>query len=162
MRYHIKKTTYNGFRCPCCQKTNTSTWLVNTLEEALAEIPTEFPIDGEGCPLEIVITDTLEGHDIATSQLSFPPFWSREALYQYTRWDLYISKETDRGLELRLIIDGSRYDVDTPLKFITDRPWAQLCDEIKEQKRSRDIAKAEADKLAAEKRLAYLKNTQKG
>lgn len=179
MAYHIEKTWFNGYRCSCCKNTHESAHWVDTLDEALAELPTEFPPENDGGTISVTVKDGSTGKEVASSKVSFAPAWQRGDGYKFTGWSLYIDEEAapGRGTYVHQIIEGTNHQPregemevgpdgpggenipapKNPLKLITDRTWSQLCDELQEKKRLRDLAKAEADKADAEKRLAALR-----
>lgn len=155
MAFQIKTTWFNGYRCSCCLSTYKSDRWVQTLDEALLELPNEFPSEDDGGDISITIKDGSTGEVVASSEVSFAPVWQRGDGYKYTMWTLYINGEAapGRGTFTCQIIEGvnvqprhgKERDV-APLKLITDRTWSQLCDELAEGKRQRDIAAAKADK----------------
>jgi len=179
MAFHVETVWYNGYRCSCCDRTHESSHWVDTIEEALAELPTEFPPENDGGTISVTVKDGSTGKEVASSKVSFAPVWQRGDGYKYTAWALYIDEEAapGRGNYTHQIIEGTNHqpregemviggdDVSgdlipapkNPLKLITDRTWSQLCDALGEAKKIRDIAKAEADKADAEKRLASLR-----
>jgi len=181
MAFHLTRTWYNGYRCSCCQHTSSSDWWVDTIEEALAELPTEFPPENDGGYISVTVKDGSTGKEVASSKVSFAPVWQRGDGYKFTGWSLYIDEEAapGRGTYIHQIIEGTNHQPregemvqgddgpggeDTPapknpLKLITDRDWSQLCDALGEAKKARDIAKAEADKADAEKRLNALRGS---
>lgn len=164
MAFLIEKTWYNGYRCSCCERTYESSEWVDTLEESLAVLPTEFPPENDGGTLSVIVKDGSTGKEVASSKVSFAPNWQRGDAYRYTTWTLFIDEEfaPNRGTYTYQIIEGTNYQPSDPnspkkpLKLITDKSWSDLCDELREAKIAADIRKAKADKESAEKRLAAL------
>jgi hypothetical protein len=171
MAYRVETEWYNGYRCSCCTSRRTDGWFVDTLEEALAELPTEFPVEDEGGLVRVTVTDGATGKRVAESLVSFAPVWQRGDGYKFTGWSLYVDEEAapGRGTYVHQIIEGVNrrqdlhpmFDEDPPLepeplKFITDRDWSALCDELAEARRQRDLREAKAAIAEAEKKIARL------
>lgn len=169
MAYCIESIWYNGYRCSCCRHDSESTRWVNTLDEAIAELPREFPTESEhGGTISIRVRDGVTGNYVAESVVSWPPAYQRGDGYRFTRWDLRIDAE---NVSLTQIIEGTNSetklrpephpveDGDLPpegFKFVTDRTWSDICDALAEKKRQVDLAKAQAELAAAEKRVKAL------
>jgi len=140
MAYKIKKTIGNGYRCGCCHQSWKRKEIVDTLEEALEEVPLEN--DGRETEsfmsvLESVeVTDLETGYLVAWGRLSYPHGGSRGVPYKATRW------VGQRGDE-RFDTAGS------------DEAWEQKLQEIMEEDRLFKIRKAEDDLKAAERKLAW-------
>ena len=171
MSYHIKETWFNGYRCTCCTYTRTTERWVDTTEQALAELPTEFPVEHEyGGMINVTVIDGSTGKKVAESDVSWPPVYGRGDGYTHTQWTLYISEDLspERVCFIEQIITGTHsmppeWDwVDgvepdrPPLKLVTDKTWEDICADKVEQKRLRDIQKAEAQIAEAAKKLASL------
>lgn len=163
MAYRIERTTVNDYRCSCCTREHESEEWVQTAEEALAALPTEFPVEGEwGAERRVRVVDGATGEVVASSELSWPPNSPRGAAYRYTRWSLRMDEEAfpGRGRAQAQVIKGRRYkgfnDEETPAPEFVDRPWSDLLGEISEEWRKRSIAQAEADKAEAERRIKNL------
>lgn len=168
MAYHVETVHSNGYRCGCCSRSRKDSWWEDSIEEALSTLPTEFPTEGDfGGTTRVTIKDGTTGKVIAESKVSYAPVWQRGDGYKFTGWSLYIDEEAvpGRGTYIHQIIDGTNRVPETysgdpepraPLKFITDRDWSQLCNELAEVKRKSDIRAAEADLAEATKKLARL------
>lgn len=169
MAYHIETTRSNGYRCGCCSKLRKDSWWEDSLEEALSELPTEFPTEVDsGGTTHVTIKDGATGKVIAESKVSFAPVWQRGDGYKFTGWSLYIDEDAvpGRGTYINQIIEGRNLVPETygeedppkpdPLRLITDRSWSQLCDELQEARRQKDIREAETALAEATKKLARL------
>ena len=172
MAYHVETVTSNSYRCLCCRHERTTSKWVETPEEALALIPTEFPVDGEySGSVRTTVKDGTTGKVVAESEVDYPPVLQRGDGYKFSRWTRFVSEDVfpDQGEFQEVIIEGVNRKQDTepmfsedppddpePLKVVTDRTWAQICDDLREKKRLVDIQKAEAEIAAAQKRLGAL------
>ena len=169
MAYHIETTHSNGYRCGCCSRSRKDSWWEDSLDEALSELPTEFPVEWDsGGTTHVIIEDGTTRKVIAESRVSYPPAWQRGDGYKFTGWSLFIDEEAvpGRGTYVDQIIEGRNLVPETygenptpkpnPLKLITDRTWSQLCDELQEARRQRDIREAEAALAKANKNLTRL------
>lgn len=165
MAYLIETTDSNGYRCSCCGRSNTRSYLVDTLEEALQKLPTEFPTEGEfGGRTRVTIKNGGTGKLVAESKVSFAPVWQRGDGYKFTGWSLFIDEEEvpSRGTYIDQIIHGCNRikendEEPEPLQLIADRTWSQLCDELQEARRQKDIREAEAQMAEAQKKLNTLR-----
>lgn len=168
MAYHIETVWHNGYRCSCCEHTYVSARLEDTIDEAMEELPTEFPTEGSsGGRVRVTIKDGAAGKIVAESMVSFAPVWQRGDGYKFTGWSLYIDEEAvpGQGTFIHQIIEGTNRVPESyygdpepraPLKFITDRSWSQLCDQLAEAKRQSEIRAAETVISEATKKLARL------
>jgi len=161
MAYHIETTHSSGYRCTCCARTSKDSWWEDSLEEALSALPTTFPTEGDfGGIIGVVVKDGSTGQVIAKSEVSYAPVWQRGDGYKFTDWSLFIDEEAapGRGTLIHQIIKGTNRvsDDPEPLDLITDRSWSQLCDELQEAHRQKEIRKAEAALVEATKKLAHL------
>jgi hypothetical protein len=143
MAYKIKKTIGNGYRCGCCHRSWKSKYEVDTLEEALEEVPLEndgrSQEDFESILEVIEVIDLETGYPVAWGRLSYPHGGSRGVPYKATRWK------------------GQRGDVEFDSAG-GDEAWEQKLQEIKEEDRLFKIKKAEDDLKAAERKLAWERN----
>ena len=172
MAFHVETVTSNTYRCPCCRHEHTSSKWVDFPDEALALVPTEFPVEGEySGHVRVTVKDGSTGKVVAESDVSYPPVLQRGDGYKFTQWTRFVSEAVfpDRGGFQEVIIEGVARKQDTepvfpedppdepePLKIVTDRTWIQICDDLREKKRLADIQKAEATVAEATKKLARL------
>jgi hypothetical protein len=161
MAYEITTTWYNGYRCSCCEHRSTHSHWADTTEEALEELPTEFPLQtGDGGYISVKVRDGSTGKCVAESEVSWPPAYQRGDGYKFT-----IEGANSEPREETTMVDMDGNPVERPepephkLKLITDRTWSNILSDLAEARRLRDIAKAEADKVDAEKRLASLRGS---
>ena len=86
MSFCITKTYSNGYRCKCCRSDVDSDpiW-IDSWEEALTHVPTEFPVQNEfGGYIDITVVDGTTGRTVASSEVSWPPAYQRGYGYKYT------------------------------------------------------------------------------
>ena len=88
MAFQVEIVNRNDYRCGCCFRNweATKEWK-DTLEEALALFPVEFPKESEFGGLHtIMVTDGSSGEKVAWGEVSWPWGYGRGSGYSYTRW----------------------------------------------------------------------------
>jgi len=145
MAYHLTKEHANDYRCGCCTYTWTTSKWCNTLEEALEEVPVEWPGRGEWGELKgAAVIDGSTGEEVASVMAHWPVGYNRGTEYQYTRWYGY-TPDTDF---FDVVFDRSGQRI--------DQTWEEVTATLKEEKKERDKAKAERELKEAQERLAKL------
>lgn len=147
MGYLIKTTTSNGYRCSCCGRDWDSTEFVDTLEEALEQVPVKL-VDDEPHPFNqhyeiqrVKVTDGSTGEEVAWASATCPGYRD-DGGYSYTDWSGY---RPDVGA-FRVLYDG---------RAESDKTWAEVVDALKERKRTRELAKAQRDLAQAQRMVSY-------
>ena len=163
MSYQVKTTSYNGYRCSCCERVWESEAWFDQKVEALSRLPREFPVETEyGGIISVVVKDGATGQEIGSSRVTWPFAYQRGDEYKYTCWTLYIPGDDDTdSVLLEQIISGRRLsgdDEDDPpaLKLITDQSWDVICQAISLAAHAAKVKKAEAELAAAQKKLKSL------
>lgn len=122
MAFRVEKVNRNDYRCGCCFRSwaDSEEWK-DTLEEALAELPTEFPEEGEyGGLHSITITDGATGEKVAWGEVTWPWGYGRGSGYAYTRWSGF---RPDTGV-FEVIVKGKQ---GSP---VTDKTWDEVVAEL--------------------------------
>ena len=147
MRYTVRRTVTNGYRCGCCHQSWRSDSEHDDLAEALEKCPTTFyPGNGDQDIEDVEVTDNETGEVIAEASMSGTRGYWQYSGYEYTRWKGY----TPDG-EFDLVLKGQSCRSD-PL----GRAWADVLAEMgqrKEEKERKDAEKALADAQARVDRL---------
>jgi hypothetical protein len=149
MAYQITKTFSNGYRCSCCARDwDYSEW-ADTLEEALEQVPIEL-VDGEPHSFngdveitEVTVKDGSTGEDIAWGRASWSQGYEKYSGYDYTLWSGYRP-------------DSGSFSVVYKGREKVDKTWKEVCDELAEKRRQKDLEKAQRDLADAQKRIASL------
>ena len=152
MAYHIEITYTNGYRCSCClSEWERSRW-VDTLEEALEQVPTELrdgephPYNGDMETRRITITDGSNGEEIAWASLDYPIGYTKPTLYSFTRWSGY---RPDIG-SFEVVYDRNGCRI--------ERTWDDIIQELDESRRARELKEAQRELEKAQKKIASLTN----
>jgi hypothetical protein len=139
--------------------------LTDSRDEALAHLPTEFPVHNEdgGC-IEIKIMDGSTGQVVASSKVTWPPAYQRGDGYKYTKWSLYV--QGDRFVEqvIRGVrTSGQHCSPTTPPPIeevrVVDRTWQEILDELSKKADRARIAKLEAELEHAKKQLEAVRGS---
>lgn len=153
MAYHITKEFSNGYRCGCCSHSWDSEEWVDTLEEALLQVPTEL-VDGEphafNGDFEIVkveVKNGATGENEAWGSAHWSQGYGRGSGYDYTHWTGY--RPDTGGFD---VVYSGRTKV-------TDRTWDECIGELREKNRARELAKAERELADAQKRVEHYTST---
>ena len=121
MAYLVKKTTHNGYRCACCSYESDHSDIFDTLKEAMAEFPDEFPEETEWGGLKsITIIDGSTNEKIAWGDIYWSTGYGKGSGYDYTRWSGW---KDDKSFDI--IRRGK--------KVITDKTWEECIEEVKEK-----------------------------
>ena len=151
MAFHIKTTVSNGYRCSCCSRTWDNTDWADTLEEALEQVPIEL-VDGEPHPFngdveitEVSVIDGSTGDTVAWATARWSSGYEKYSGYNYTCWSGY---RPDTGRFEAVYNRGGKKQ---------DESWAEVTDRLREQRRLKDLQKAEKDLASAKSRIAALK-----
>lgn len=109
MAFRVEIVDRNDYRCGCCFRSWAGSEIQkDTIEEALAEFPTEFPKEGDyGGLHSITITDETTGEKVAWGEVTWPVGYSRTGQYALTRWSGF---RPDQGA-FEIIIEGAVGDV---------------------------------------------------
>lgn len=139
MAFHITTETTNGYRCGCCCSTwEDSSW-VDTLEEALAQVPTEL-VDGQPHSFNgdieiksVTVIDGSTGEKIAWGTARWSTGYGRYSGYDYTCWSGY---RPDSG-PFEAVYKGQ--------KTRLDKSWSELTEELNEKRRQKELDKAKRE-----------------
>lgn len=149
MAFHVKIEVSNGYRCGCCAYTwDYDSW-VDTLEEALAQVPTEL-IDGEPHAFNgdaelasVEIIDGSTGEKAAWGKASWSQGYGRGSGYQYTKWTGY--RPDTGGFEA--VYKGRERTEETWEDLIAALASAHQAQELKKAERALAEAKAKIEQL---------------
>ena len=151
MAYQITVETTNGYRCACCLSFWESSSWVETLEEALQQVPTEL-VDGEPHSFtgdteieEVTVIDGTSGEKVAWGKAWWSTGYGRYSGYDYTCWSGY---RPDSGAFETVYKGQGRQQIDTS--------WADIQAGLKEKQRVKELAKAEAKLAEAQAKIKQL------
>lgn len=165
MAFFVKITWGNGYRCSCCRRSRTSDHWVESLEEALSEVPTEMPIWTDFGGLEHVeVIDGSNQDTIASASISYP-MGTRSAPYSYTRWSGYKDGEWFDTIIQGTNTTGRIYDdrderapeeIRATWPIVTDKTWKEIQDGAMEAYRQEQLRKAERELEEAQQKIKAL------
>ena len=122
MAFRIEKVNRNDYRCGCCFRSweDVVEWK-DTLEEALAEFPAEFPKEhNDGGLHTIAVIDEATGERVAWGEVTWPWGYGRSSGYAYTRWSGF---RPDQGV-FKVIIKGKQGGP------VVDKTWEEIVAEL--------------------------------
>jgi hypothetical protein len=143
MSYQVTKTRSNGYRCSCCRHDWEESEWYETLEEALAELPTSIYV-GDGETTEIEIIDGSTGEKVAWGTALWSTGYERYSGYNFTNWRGY---RPDTGA-FSVVYDRNGKEI--------DRTWEDVTAELREDQRRKELSQAQRDLEDAQKRIANL------
>jgi hypothetical protein len=145
--YVITTITNNGYRCGCCSHTNDDVDYVETLEDALARMPTSVAAATAGNDtLSVEIRDGASGETIAEGTLTW--YGSRSNGYRPTRWYGYTPDGKFDDFDGALEVEGLR------------ETWAQVTFRLDADSRKRQAEKLEAEIKQKQTELDRLRQAQ--
>lgn len=147
MAFHITKTQHNGYRCGCCRhEWSDETW-VDTLEEALDELPLDMPEESDfGGLYGVEIIDGSTGEKVAWGQMHWSTGYEKYSGYQYTCWSGWHPESG--AFEIIRAKDGSD---------MTGKTWAQVLADMQAAYRAKQVRDAEKNLAEAQAKLTALK-----
>jgi len=123
MSYILTKTTANGYRCSCCTDNWEDTEWYDTLEEALAEIPTtSIPCTADFETTAIEIKNGATGEVVAWAKMEWSTGFGKYSGSDFTRWH----GETDPITSFEIIHNKQGV-------AITNKTWEQCLDELRRE-----------------------------
>lgn len=145
MAFHVTTVHHNSYRCSCCRRESESSRWLDSLDEALAEVPVEPPEESEfGGLYSVNVMDGSTGERVAWAMQSWSVGFGKYSGYTYTRWSGYRPDvgafETIRNREGQ-VVEG--------------KTWEALLSELSEAHRQKEIERLE--RVEAETRAALEK-----
>jgi len=151
MAFLVKKEYYNTYRCPCCIYISEFDEWHDKLEDALKEIPDEFPTDEEVTALKsISVIDGSTSDTIAEMRADWPPNYRRGDAYKYTQFTKFMPDSFYSE-----IVKGRHYSKGS---IITDKTWEQICEELRKEANEVEIRQTERELEETKRKLERLKN----
>jgi hypothetical protein len=150
MAYQITTNTTNGYRCSCCMSSWDNSEWVETLEDALEQVPTVLE-DGEphsyNGDLEIrrvSVIDGTTGEEIAWARAAWSEGGGKYSGYSYTCWSGY---RPDIG-SFETVYNRDHKQI--------EETWAEVMGRLKDLRQQKELDKARRDLADAQARIENL------